>query len=116
MSGKIPISDDGTGQIGGLRHDQRISDVCRKYRAMRPGPSSPISWRDGAACYDPGPGVGETDGFTASTIAGGLEAPVGAGIEENMIDCCSQVVGYPQARAFSGGTCGPADRQGPQTP
>ena len=42
----VLIFADGTGQIGGLRPDQRLSNVYKMYRAMRPGPSSPISYHD----------------------------------------------------------------------
>src|SRR3546814_9509299 len=50
----IVIFADGTGQIGGLRPDQRLSNVYKMYRAMRPGPSSPISYRAQVTYYDPG--------------------------------------------------------------
>lgn len=64
------------------------------YRAMRPGPSSPISYHDQVAYYDPGLGAGEIDGVTASKIRSGLEAAVGAGIENNMIDCYTKIISY----------------------
>src|SRR3546814_8614395 len=64
----IVIFADGTGQIGGLRPDQRLSHVYKMYRAMRPGPSSPISYRDQVTYYDPGLGAGEIDGVTPSQI------------------------------------------------
>lgn len=38
MTKNILIFADGTGQIGGLRPDQRLSNVYKLYRAMRPGP------------------------------------------------------------------------------
>ncbi|GAA4134017.1 hypothetical protein GCM10023067_55850 [Aminobacter aganoensis] len=41
----ILIFSDGTGQVGGLRPDQRLSNVYKLYRAMRPGPDSSISPR-----------------------------------------------------------------------
>lgn len=37
----ILIFPDGTGQVGGLRPDQRLSNVYKMYRAMRPDPDSP---------------------------------------------------------------------------
>ncbi|MBB5708593.1 DUF2235 domain-containing protein [Sphingopyxis panaciterrulae] len=90
----IVIFADGTGQIGGLRPDQRLSNVYKMYRAMRPGPSSPISYRDQVTYYDPGLGAGEIDGVTPSKIKSVLEAAVGAGIEDNMIDCYAKIISY----------------------
>lgn len=94
MAKNILIFADGTGQIGGLRPDQRLSNVYKMYRATRPGPSSPISYRDQVAYYDPGLGAGEIDGVTASKIKSSLETAVGAGIEDNMIDCYAKVISY----------------------
>jgi Uncharacterized alpha/beta hydrolase domain (DUF2235) len=94
MAKNILIFADGTGQIGGLRPDQRLSNVYKMYRAMRPGPSSPISYNKQVAYYDPGLGAGEIDGVTASKIKSGLEAAVGAGIEDNMIDCYIKIISY----------------------
>lgn len=96
LAKNILIFADGTGQIGGLRPDQRLSNVYKMYRAMRPGPSSPISYHDQVAYYDPGLGAGEIDGVTASKIKSGLEAAVGAGIEDNMIDCYAKIISYYQ--------------------
>lgn len=94
MAKNIVIFADGTGQIGGLRPDQRLSNVYKMYQAMRPGPSSPISYRDQVAYYDPGLGAGEIDGVTPSKIKRSLEAAVGAGIEDNMIDCYAKIISY----------------------
>lgn len=94
MAKNILIFADGTGQIGGLRPDQRLSNVYKMYQAMRPGPSSPISYRDQIAYYDPGLGAGEIDGVTPSKIKSGLESAVGAGIEDNMIDCYAKIISY----------------------
>ncbi|MEJ6785602.1 DUF2235 domain-containing protein [Aminobacter sp. Piv2-1] len=94
MAKNILIFADGTGQIGGLRPDQRLSNVYKMYRAMRPGPSSPISYCDQIAYYDPGLGAGEIEGVTPSKIKSGLESAVGAGIEDNMIDCYVKIISY----------------------
>ena len=42
MPKNILIFSDGTGQAGGLRPDQRLSNVYKLYRATRSGPDSPI--------------------------------------------------------------------------
>ena len=94
MTKNILIFADGTGQIGGLRPDQRLSNVYKMYRAMRPGPSSPISYFDQVAYYDPGLGAGELDGGTGRKIRRTLEAAVGAGIEDNMIDCYAKIISF----------------------
>ena len=64
MPKNICIFSDGTGQVGGLRPDQKLSNVYKLYRAMRPGPSSPISPADQVCFYDPGLGAGEVGGLT----------------------------------------------------
>src|SRR3546814_14238378 len=94
MAKNILIFADGTGQIGGLRPDQRLSNVYKMYRAMRPGPSSPISYRVQVAYYDPGLGAGEIDGVTPSKIKAGLEAAGGAGIEDKMLACSAKIISY----------------------
>jgi uncharacterized protein (DUF2235 family) len=68
MAKTILIFSDGTGQIGGLRPDQRLSNVYKMYRAMRPGPDSPIDPRKQVAFYDAGLGAGETGGLTFKRI------------------------------------------------
>ena len=92
MPKTILIFSDGTGQIGGMRPDQRLSNVYKMYRAMRPGPDSPISPRQQVAFYDPGLGAGETQGFTFKRLRNVLAAAVGTGIDENVIDCYGAIL------------------------
>lgn len=87
MAKTILIFSDGTGQIGGLRPDQRLSNIYKMYRAMRPGPDSPIRPDLQVAHYDPGLGAGETRGFTLSRLRNTLSAGVGTGIDDNVMDC-----------------------------
>ena len=94
MPKDILIFSDGTGQIGGLQPDQRLSNVYKIYRAMRPGPDSPISPRQQVAFYDPGLGTGETGGITFKRIRNTLAAAVGTGIDENVIDCYAAIISY----------------------
>ena len=96
MPKNILIFSDGTGQIGGMRPDQRLSNVYKMYRAMRPGPSSPIKPSEQIAFYDPGLGAGETDGITLRRIRNMLEATVGTGIDDNVIDCYEKIISYYQ--------------------
>jgi hypothetical protein len=92
MQKNIVIFSDGTGQVGGLRPDQRLSNVYKMYRAMRPGPSSPINPADQVCYYDPGLGAGEVGGFTLKRIRNILSAAVGTGIDENVIDCYENIL------------------------
>ncbi len=92
MTKNILIFSDGTGQIGGLRPDQRLSNVYKMYRAMRSGPDSPIDPSRQTAFYDPGLGAGETGGLTFRRTRNFLAAAVGTGIDENVIDCYEAII------------------------
>ncbi len=94
MPKNILIFSDGTGQIGGLRPDQRLSNVYKMYRAMRPGPDSPIIPQDQYAFYDPGLGAGEVGGLTFRRIRNTLAAAVGSGIDQNVIDCYAAIIAH----------------------
>jgi hypothetical protein len=90
----ILIFSDGTGQIGGLKPDQRLSNIYKMYRAMRPGPDSPISPELQVAHYDAGLGAGETRGLTLNRVRNILSAGVGTGIDENVMDCYAAIISY----------------------
>lgn len=92
MPKTILIYSDGTGQVGGIRPDQRLSNVYKLYRATRPGPDSPISPKEQVAYYDPGLGAGETGGLSFRRIRSFLAAAVGTGIDENVIDCYAAII------------------------
>ena len=92
MPKNILIFSDGTGQIGGQKPDQRLSNIYKMYRAMRPGPDSPIKPKQQVAFYDPGLGAGETNGVTFRRIRNALEAAVGTGIDDNVIDCYEAII------------------------
>lgn len=94
MAKNILIFSDGTGQFGGLKPDQRLSNIYKLYRAMRPGPSSPIKPFEQVAYYDPGLGAGEVHGFTFTRLRNILEAAVGTGIDDNVIDCYEKIISY----------------------
>ena len=102
MPKNILIFSDGTGQVGGLRPDQRLSNVYKMYRAMRPGPSSPIKPEQQVCFYDAGLGAGEVDGLTFRRVRNVLSAAVGTGIDENVIDCYEKIISYyePGDRIF----------------
>lgn len=92
MPKTILIFSDGTGQVGGLRPDQRLSNVYKIYRATRPGPSSPINPEDQVTFYDAGLGAGEVGGLTFKRIRNFLASAVGSGIDENIIDCYEAII------------------------
>lgn len=62
------------------------------YRAMRPGPDSPIDPSKQTAFYDAGLGAGETGGLTFRRARNILAAAVGTGIDENVIDCYAAII------------------------
>jgi uncharacterized protein (DUF2235 family) len=97
MAKNILIFSDGTGQIGGLRPDQRLSNVYKLYRATRSGPDSTISPNQQVAFYDPGLGAGEIGGWTFKRIRNVLASAVGTGISDNMIDCYEAIIANYEA-------------------
>ena len=94
MPKNILIFSDGTGQRGGLRPDQRLSNVYKMYRAMRPGPESPIAYSDQVAFYDPGLGAGEIGSMFSfiRRMKNIFEAAVGTGIDSNMVECYENIL------------------------
>ncbi|MBL1404718.1 MAG: DUF2235 domain-containing protein [Rhizobiales bacterium] len=94
MAKNILIFSDGTGQIGGLHPDQKLSNIYKMYRAMRPGPDSPISPKKQVCYYDAGLGAGEIGGVTFKRTRNILAAAVGSGIDENVIDCYEKIISY----------------------
>lgn len=94
MPKTILIFSDGTGQIGGVKPDERLSNVYKMYRAMRPGPDSPIDPKRQYAFYDAGLGAGETGGLTYRRLRNTLAAAVGTGIDENVIDCYAAIIAH----------------------
>lgn len=92
MGKTILIFSDGTGQIGGVRPDQRLSNIYKLYRATRPGPDSPIHPQKQVVFYDAGLGVGETGGLTFRRLRNLLSAAIGTGIDENVIDCYAAAI------------------------
>lgn len=92
MAKTILIFSDGTGQLGGIRPDQKLSNIYKLYRATRPGPESPIDPLQQVAFYDPGLGKGEVSGWTFKRTKHFLEATIGTGIDTNIIDCYEAVV------------------------
>lgn len=84
----IVIFSDGTGQYGGVMPDQRISNIYKMYRAMRPGTQTGIDPNKQIAYYDPGLGSGELGGRIRNILASAF----GTGISENIVDCYEAIL------------------------
>ena len=96
MAKNILIFADGTGQAGGLRPDQRLSNVYKLYRATRTGPDSSIDPAKQVAFYDPGLGTITSSGAVRigwlewlKSVAG---MAVGLGFNKNVIDCYEAIL------------------------
>lgn len=102
MNKNILIFSDGTGQLGGLKPDQRLSNVYKMYRAMRPGTDSPIDPARQVAFYDPGLGTGEYGFFSFRKVRNILSSAFGTGISENIVDCYEAIIKFyePGDRIF----------------
>lgn len=96
MPKNILIFSDGTGQAGGLRPDQRLSNVYKIYRATRPGPDSPVDPAEQVAYYDPGLGTISDAGGVRLNVLDKLLAvfglATGMGITENIVDCYAAIL------------------------
>lgn len=91
MSKNILIFSDGTGQAGGLRPDQRLSNVYKLYRACRVGPDNDVDPDRQVAFYDPGLGSDQPDSSSGFRIVTAMRkfasSAIGAGIGRNIVDC-----------------------------
>jgi uncharacterized protein (DUF2235 family) len=94
----ILIFSDGTGQAGGVRPDQRLSNVYKLYRATRTGPDSPIDPSRQIAFYDAGLG---TDDDVGNPLIGAvkflrklLASATGRGITKNITDCYEAILNF----------------------
>ncbi|HEY0661766.1 MAG TPA: DUF2235 domain-containing protein [Lysobacter sp.] len=99
MPKNILIFSDGTGQAGGLRPDQRLSNVYKLYRATRPGPDNPdIDPARQIAFYDPGLGtISDAGGIQLNAVQRLMSVfgqATGMGITDNIIDCYAAVLKY----------------------
>jgi len=105
MPKNIVVFSDGTGQDGGVRPEQRVSNVYKMYRVCKVGPESGIDPAEQVAFYDPG--LGTDIGATAITapvrfvqkMAASLS---GRGIAQNIADCYKFIIDHyePGDRVF----------------
>lgn len=97
MPKNIVVFSDGTGQDGGVRAEQRLSNVYKLYRVCRPGPDSAIDPRDQVAFYDPG--LGTEGSATARTgtvrlFQKLLGQVTGRGVTNNIADCYEFIINH----------------------
>lgn len=96
MPKNIVIFSDGTGQAGGLKPDQNLSNIYKLYRACRPGPESPTDPNDQVAAYDAGLGTENDEGkipFRPIQKFRKLwSGATGTGISRNIADCYEAIL------------------------
>lgn len=96
MPKNILIFADGTGQAGGVRPDQQLSNIYKLYRATRVGPDSPINPNEQVAFYDPGLGTTVAGGQVRLSLWQRLKSiaglAVGLGFSSNVIDCYEAIL------------------------
>lgn len=106
MPKNIVIFSDGTGQAGGLRPDQNLSNIYKLFRASRIGPESPIDPKEQMAFYDAGLGT-ENDGGKIPVRPIQMfrkmwSSATGTGISRNIADCYEAILKHyePGDRIF----------------
>lgn len=91
MSKSIIVFSDGTGQQGGVRPDQVLSNVYKLYRASRVSGDNAIDPAKQIAFYDPGLGTINETGIIKLSVVDKLRSifglAFGIGITGNIIDC-----------------------------
>lgn len=96
MGKNICIFSDGTGQAGGIRPDQRLSNVYKMYRAARVDPFNAIDPTKQVCFYDPGLGTDDDvrSGLTRLRRALNklLSSVTGRGITHNIVDCYEAIL------------------------
>jgi len=99
LAKNIVIFSDGTGQDGGVRAEQRMSNIYKMYRASRVSPETAIDPRDQVAFYDPGLGTETTATgmtglvrWTQKTMA----SVSGRGITTNIAECYEFLINHYQ--------------------
>ena len=105
MPKNIVVFSDGTGQDGGVRPEQTVSNVYKLYRACHVGPENAVNPREQVAFYDPG--LGTDIGATALTapvrfVQKMLASVTGRGITTNIADCYEFIINHfePGDRIF----------------
>ena len=97
MPKNIVVYSDGTGQDGGVRPEQRISNIYKLDRASRNHPDNEIDPARQVPCYDAG--LGTDIGATAMTapvrfVQKMLGLVTGQGIKRNIADCYEFIINH----------------------
>jgi uncharacterized protein (DUF2235 family) len=96
MARNILVFSDGTGQAGGLRPDQRLSNVYKLYRATRIGPDNIIDPAQQIAFYDSGLGSDDIQGpiwgQLLKVTRKFLSSAFGTGFTRNVADCYEHIL------------------------
>jgi len=97
MPKNIVVYSDGTGQDGGVRAEQHISNVYKMYRSSRVHPDNAIDPAEQICFYDPG--LGTDSGARGLTgimrkIDKLLQSVTGRGITKNMADCYEFIINH----------------------
>lgn len=91
MPKNILIFSDGTGQAGGLKPDQALSNIYKLYRATRVNPDNSIDPEQQVAFYDAGLGTDDDEGSIpikpVKFYRKALSGATGTGISRNIGDC-----------------------------
>jgi uncharacterized protein (DUF2235 family) len=106
MAKNILIFADGTGQAGGLKPDQRLSNIYKMFRASRVGPDNPVDPSVQIAFYDAGLGTESDEGTAPIKVyrfaRKFVSAAIGFGISRNIADCYEAILKHyePGDRIF----------------
>src|SRR3954465_10072043 len=97
MAKNIVVYSDGTGQDGGVRVEQRVSNVYKMYRSSRVHPENRIDPTEQVCFYDAGLGTDSgAGGLTAAMrwINKLLQSVTGRGITRNIADCYEFIINH----------------------
>ncbi|MEI2433130.1 DUF2235 domain-containing protein [Lysobacter yananisis] len=96
MPKTILIFADGTGQAGGVRPDQQLSNIYKLFRATRVGPDNAIDPKRQVAFYDPGLGTATAAGRVRLNAWQRLKSlaglACGLGFSRNVVDCYEAIL------------------------
>ncbi|MBB3148576.1 uncharacterized protein (DUF2235 family) [Phyllobacterium trifolii] len=99
MGKNIVVFSDGTGQEGGVRAEQRMSNVYKLYRSCRVSPENAINPAEQVSFYDPGLGT-ETSATGMTGLVRWtqklLASVSGKGITQNIADCYEFIINHYQ--------------------